>query len=306
MMPDVLRLGQGEPVPARIAAVGCGGAGCNILQQIPAELGVTRAALNDAPHRSMAGIPSRLILPREPLAGIASMDEAAVKQLTSPEEKAIAGAILNHDLVVPLAGLGGETGGPAAALVGRVARILNSATLAIVASPFGAEGINRRMAAERALSLLTKKADGVVSFPNDELLKLAPQLPLLKAFEVLGAIMARPLVDLARSTTRTDVATLRDTLRKAPRWRFGGGGGREKHRAFEAVEEAFASPWLPADPDTVERIVVIAAASDYAESVATEVAHEVRLAAPRAAIVLGGYADPTLGDRLRVSLLAGW
>ena len=54
-------------------------------------------------------------------------------------------------------------------------------------------------------------------------------------------------------------------------------------------------------------ILLVGGATGTGKStVATEVAHEVRLAAPRAAIVLGGYADPTLGDRLRVSLLAGW
>src|SRR3972149_4588519 len=40
-MPEVVRMGQGEPERARIAVVGCGGAGCNVLQQVPADL-VTR------------------------------------------------------------------------------------------------------------------------------------------------------------------------------------------------------------------------------------------------------------------------
>jgi len=304
-MPDVLRLGQGESLRARIAVVGCGGAGCNILQQVPGDLGLTRVALNDGAHRSMAGIPSRLILPQESLVGLASMDEVAVKALSSPEEKAISGAILNHDLVVPVAGLGGGTGGPAAALVGRVARILGTPSLALVASPFAAEGLNRRTSAERALELLSKKVDGVVAFSNDELLRLAPKLPLLKAFQVLGAIMVRPLVDLAWSMTRTDVATLRDVLRASARWRFGGGSAEGKHRAFEAVEEAFASPWIPSNREAVERVVAIVAAPDYGEALAAEVAHEVRLAAPRAEVLLGGYPDPSLGDRLRVSVLAG-
>ena len=306
-MPDVLRLGQGEPAPARIAVVGCGGAGCNILQQVPADLGLTRVALNDAPHRSMAGIASRLIIPKESLIGLATMDEIAVKQLSTPEEKSISGAILTHDLVVPLAGLGGETGGPAASLVGRVARILGTPTIALVASPFTAEGANRREAAGRALDLLSKKVDGVVAFSNDELLKLAPQLPLLRAFQVLGAIMVRPLVDLARSMTRTDAATLAAVLRGKARWRFGGGTGDGKHRTYEAMEEALASPWLPPNHDVLERVVVIVAAPDFEDSLANEVLHEVRLAAPRATVLLGGHVDEGVGERrLRVSLLTAW
>src|SRR3990170_4570506 len=191
-MPEVLRLGQGEPERSRVAVVGCGGAGCNVLQQVPRDLGITRVALNDAPHLSMAGIPARLILAKESL------------------------AVLNHDLVVPVSGLGGETGGPAAALVGRVCRILGTASMALVTMPFSAEGMNRRAAAGRALDFLAKKVDGVVAFSNDELLTLAPQLPLLQAFRVLGTIMVRPLADLARSMTRADAATLRDFLRGVP------------------------------------------------------------------------------------------
>ena len=305
-MPEVLRLGQGEPERARVAVVGCGGAGCNVLQQVPRDLGITRVALNDAPHLSMAGIPARLILAKESLAGLASMAEAAVKELASPEEKSIAGAVLNHDLVVPVSGLGGETGGPAAALVGRVCRILGTASMALVTMPFSAEGMNRRAAAGRALDFLAKKVDGVVAFSNDELLTLAPQLPLLQAFRVLGTIMVRPLADLARSMTRADAATLRDFLRGVPRWRVGAGEGREKHRAFAAVEEAMTSPWLPADKDAIERAVAIGSSADLAEPVAKELIHELRLAVPRASILFGGYPDPALGDRMRLSLLVGW
>lgn len=303
-MPDVVRMGQGEPERARIAVVGCGGAGCNVLQQVPADL-VTRVAVNDAPHRSMIGIPARLILPQETILGLASMDEATVRELESPEEKAVSGAILHHDLVIPLAGLGGETGGAAAALVGRVSRILGIPAMGLVTSPFSAEGMNRRRAAEEALALLSKKMDGVVAFSNDELLKLAPQLPLMQAFQVLGAIMVRPLVDLARAMTRSDVPALRDALRGPRRWRFGAGEGREKHRVFEAVEEAFTSPWLPPNRDLIERLVVVASCVDFGESVAAEVLHDIHLVAPRASMLLGGYADPALGDRLRLSVLAG-
>src|SRR3989475_5373459 len=173
-MPDVLRLGQGEPAPARIAVVGCGGAGCNILQQVPADLGLTRVALNDAPHRSMAGIASRLIIPKESLIGLATMDEIAVKQLSTPEEKSISGAILTHDLVVPLAGLGGETGGPAASLVGRVARILGTPTIALVASPFTAGGPNPPEAPGKAPDHPSQKGGGVRAVLDGELLELAP------------------------------------------------------------------------------------------------------------------------------------
>ena len=119
--------------------------------------------------------------------------------------------------------------------------------------------------------------------------------------------MVRPLVDLARSMTRADAATLAGVLRGNLRWRFGGGTGEGKHRAFAATEEALASPWLPPRHDVLERAVVIVAAPDFEESLAGEVLHEVRLAAPRATVLLGGHVDGEVGERsLRVSILAAW
>lgn len=305
-MADVLRLGQGEPARARVVVVGCGGAGCSVLSQVPPDLGATRVAANDTVHRSMAGIDAKLLLPREGLEGLAEIDESVVKQLVSPDEKGIAGAVLNHDLAVPIAGLGGDFGGPAAALVGRVARILGETSLALVALPFSAEGLQRRAVAERSLELLSRKVDGVLAFPNDELLRLAPQLPLVRAFQVLGTIMVRPLVDLVRASTRTDIKVIRDTFRSSRHWRFGAGEGEGKHRAFAALEEAFSSPWFPPQTEVVERVIAIISAGDFADPIAKEVAHELELTASRARILLGGYLDLTLGERLRVSVLAGW
>src|SRR2546428_12929036 len=77
-------------------------------------------------------------------------------------------------------------------LVGRVARILGDATLALATVPFTMEGPIRRQLAEAQLQLLQKRVDGVVTFSNDRLLQVARDLPLTKAFAALGAIMARP------------------------------------------------------------------------------------------------------------------
>src|SRR2546426_11653967 len=85
-MPDVLRLGQGEPAPARIAVVGCGGGGCNILPQVPPDPGLTPGALDDAPPRPMAGNASRPIIPQEAPLGRATLGASAGKKPSPPRE----------------------------------------------------------------------------------------------------------------------------------------------------------------------------------------------------------------------------
>lgn len=302
-MPAVLRLGQGEPLRARVAVVGCGGAGCNTLAQVSPDLGVTRVAVNDAAHRAMAGVPSKLILPRETLPGLAAMDEVAVKQIASAEEKAIAGAILNHDLVVPIAGLGGDVGGWAAALTCRVSRILGQGTLVAATYPFAAEGRGRRDRAASHLALLRAKADLLVVFPNDGLLKLAPNLPMARAFQALSAIIVQPIRSLAAAMTRADVRPVLGLFAGFPPLRLGVGDGTGKHRAFAAVEEAYGSPWFLPQPEDIPRILAVVEAADPTELLLSEVLHELQLRSPSASVALGSVVSDS-GDRLRVTLLA--
>ena len=237
-MPDAWQLGVGDE-RARVAIVGCGGAGCNILRHVTAPARAIRIAVNDTVHPSMADIPSRVLVPAASLQAYASMDEKAVQTMETDEEKKISAVLLDRDVILILGGLGGELGGWGMSLVGRVARILGDATLALATVPFTMEGPIRRQLAEAQLQLLQKRVDGVVTFSNDRLLQVARDLPLTKAFAALGAIMARPASGLSDVLGRADVAPLRRMLGRVREWRFGMGAGREKHRCFVAVEEAY-------------------------------------------------------------------
>src|SRR5207245_1869007 len=224
-MPDTWRLGVGDE-RARVAIVGCGGAGCNVLRRVAAPPNATRIAVNDAIHPSMAEVSSRILVVADSLQAYASMDEKAVPNMETDEEKEISAALLDRDLVVMLGGLGGELGGWGMSLVGRVARILGDASIAFATVPFTIEGPIRRQLAEAQLRLLQKRADGVVTFSNDRLLQFARDLPLTKAFAALGVIMARPAAELGAALARSAEAPLRRTLASVREWLFGMGGGR--------------------------------------------------------------------------------
>ncbi|MEK6987964.1 MAG: hypothetical protein AABX97_07715, partial [Candidatus Thermoplasmatota archaeon] len=258
----------------------------------------------DAPHPSMAGVPRRLLVSPDSLHAYASMDEKSIPTLATNEEKDISDALVDRDLVLLLGGLGGELGGWAMALVGRVARIMGDASLALATVPFSAEGMLRRQSAEAQLDLLRKRVDGVVTFGNDELLRLAPKLPLTKAFAALGVIMAQPTALLPAILSRTDVVPLKRMLVKAKTWRFGMGAGTEKHRCFLAVDEAYHSPWFTDRAEEVRQaVVLIGAPRDLV--VDEEILHEIRIRSPLADIAWGLLPEPTSGDRVAVFLLAG-
>src|SRR5256885_15525477 len=154
--------------------------------------------------------------------------DVTVAPIIKPEvDMEITVARLERDIVEMFGGLGGEVGGGGMGLVGRVARILGDASVAFATVPFTVEGPIRRQLAEAQLRLLQKRADGVVTFSNDQLLQIAKDLPLTRAFAALGAIMARPASRFGAGLTRADVVPLRRTFARVPEWRFGMGAGRE-------------------------------------------------------------------------------
>jgi cell division protein FtsZ len=302
-VPDTWQLGVGED-RARIAIVGCGGAGCNTLRHVAAPPNTIRIALNDAVQPSMAEAGHRLILQPASLQAYASMDGKAVQKMETHEEKEISATLLDRDAVLILGGLGGELGGWGMSLVGRVARILGDATLALATIPFSAEGPVRRQLAELQLQLLQKRADAVVTFSNDRLLDIARDLPLARAFAALGAIMARPVSGLSTVLARADVVPVKRMLARARDWRFGMGSGREKHRCFLAVEEAYASPWFTSLPEEVSHAIVLMSVSESGKD-EVEILREIRMRSPRAILAWGTLPPEHGADRVAVQILAG-
>ncbi len=302
-MPDTWQLGAGSD-RARVAIVGCGGAGCNTLRHVVPPANAVRIAVNDASHPSMADVSRRLLLPPTSLQAYAAMDEKAVRKMETREEKEIAAALLQRDIVLVLGGLGGELGGWGMSLVGRVARILGDASLAFVTIPFTVEGPIRRQLAEAQLHLLQTRVDGVVTFSNDQLLEVARDLPLVKAFTALGAIMAKPAMGFAANLVRSDVVPLRRMLVRVRDWRFGMGAGREKHRCFLAVEEAYRSPWFTSLPEEVSHAIVLMAVP-HPRTDEAEVLKEIRLRSPRAVLAWASTPQAPGDDRVEVQVLAG-
>lgn len=303
-MTEVHALGGGTERP-RTVLVGCGGAGCNTLHVVPAIPELELLAVNDLPHPSLIGLRRRLLIEKAGLRGIAQMDTKAVRALATTSEQAVAVELADADFVVPIAGLGGEMGSWGASLVSRVASLKRAATMAVVTVPFSAEGPNRRAVAQEALTLLRTQAHGVLTLANDGLLRIAPHLPLLRAFEVMSRIAVQPVLDLLQVVTREDLPVLESVLRAARDWRLGIGEGTRDHPELAAVEAAFRSPWIPRAAEEAVEAIVIASVPEGDEKSAREILHEVNLRTPRAS-VLWGAASVALHEPVRVTVLLGF
>lgn len=258
-MPLLHHCGSGEPNHPIGYVVGCGGAGCHALHSVPHLSRFEPVAVNDLPHPSMAGIPKRLMISKEGLRGLAEVDDSVLRELRSEGEKRLADLLGRPDLVFVVAGLGGEMGSWASNVAVRVARRIGAATFAVVNLPFSAEGPGRQANAREALKLLQTRADGIATFPNEAMSKIAPNLPFGKAFEVLGHFMAQPMAMVSAVLTLSDLSLLRRSLRRAGEIRFGAGESSVlDHPETLALEEAFRSPWIdrPLERSTVALLVV--------------------------------------------------
>ncbi len=302
-MPEVRAFGAGAERP-RILAVGCGGAGCNTIRAMPVQPGLGLLAVNDLPHPSMAGIPRRVLVDGAVLRAVAAMDEHAVKDLVTAAEKALAAEIADADLVVPFAGLGGETGSWGASLCARVAALGGATALAFVTTPFSMEGPGRRAMAAEALRLLRTHAHGVVTLPNDPLLRVAPRLPIGRALEFMAALAVRPLQDMARVLTREDVPLLKAALRGASEWQLGIGEGGKERPELAAVDAAFSSPWVSRPPEEAKQALLLLSMEEPNERSCQKVLGDVRARAPRASVMWGASAEP--GTELRATVLLGF
>ncbi len=300
-LPKAQQLGQGEERP-RIAIVGCGGAGCNTVHHLPPIPGMEIIGLNDVPHPSLLGIKHRILIAEDELKTVATLDDSVVRGLETDAERLIARELIGYDMVVVVAGLGGNTGGDGASAVTRVARLHNIPVWGIVTQPFKAEGMRRRMASQESLDRLRKRCPAVLTFTNDELLEIAPDVPIMRAFAIMGQIMVKPLEAMSRLITKSDVRTLHGFFMSCKELRLGIGEATGPHRSFESVIDAFASPWMKFDLERVKQAMVFISGAEIDEHMIKDVLHNVALRAPLAEVLYGSYAEGR-GEMIRVSVM---
>lgn len=304
LVPEISKFGKtGRPERVKVSVVGCGGAGCNMLHGIPPVPGFEPIALNDKPHPSMIGIGRRVFIEKEGLRGIA---EAGGRRrgLFAEVEKAVEQEVKGSDVVFIISGLGGYTGTWAAPIVASVAHHCRAIAISLVSMPFTAEGIVRRALADEGLQTLKRCSDVVITLSNDDLLKLAPNIPLARAFEAMGALIGRPISSFASVLTRGDVPYLKSMLRRVDEMRVGMGDGMGEHRNFVAIEEAFTSPWFDFDLSEAKEAVLFLSSQFIDPRDADEVIHELSLRTPNANIMWGSVEED-VGEKTRVSVLLG-
>ncbi len=241
---------------ATIKVVGCGGAGNNTVTRI-SEVGVIGAetiAINtDAQDLLYTTSDRKILIGKDLTHGLGAGSDPRIGEEAAKEtEHDIKDALTGADMVFVTCGLGGGTGTGSAPVVADIAKKLGALVVGVVTLPFSMEGNRRYDNAIGGLERLEAVTDTLIVIPNDKLLELAPDLPLLTAFKVADEILTNAVKGIAELVTKPglinlDFADIRAVMGGGGVALIGVGESDSENRAVEAVEKAINNPLLDVD-----------------------------------------------------------
>ena len=307
-----------HPSRARIKVIGVGGGGGNAINtMVESKLqGVEFIAANtdlQALEHSSADI--KLQIGPEISKGLgAGANPERGRESAEESVDLIRQSLKNSDMVFVTAGLGGGTGTGGAPVVARISKELGALTVAVVTKPFMFEGRARMKNAETGWEELKKHVDTIITIPNDRILSLTQKntrfLDGMKMADNVLVQAVKGITDLINlpGYINPDFADVRTVMNEMGPALMGAGLGVGEKRASDAVRMAIASPLLQdisidgargvlvnisARQDTLTMAEVTEATSKIYEEVHDD-----------ANIILGVIFDETLGDELRVTVIA--
>jgi cell division protein FtsZ len=301
---------------AVIKVVGVGGGGVNAVNRmIDAGLrGVEFVAVNtDAQALLMSDADVKLDIGRNLTRGLgAGADPDVGRQAAEDHRDEIEAALAGADMVFVTAGEGGGTGTGASPLIARIAREQGALTIGVVTRPFAFEGRRRSTQAEHGVDALKSEVDTLIVIPNDRLLEVADSgTSVLEAFRLADDVLlqgVQGITDLIMTPglINLDFADVRSVMSDAGNALMGIGRARGDDRAIEAARLAMSSPLLEASIDGARGVLLlIAGGSDLGLLEANAAADLVGSSAhPEANIIFGAVIDDTLGDEVKVTVIA--
>jgi cell division protein FtsZ len=302
---------------AIIKVVGVGGAGGNAVNNmIESNLqGVTFIVANtdvQALNNSKAQV--KLQLGEELTKGLGAGANAQIgKEAAMENTDAIRNALAGSNMVFITAGFGGGTGTGAAPVIADICKEMDILTVAVVTKPFSFEGKKRSRCADDGIESLRQVADTVITIPNDRLRGLASKnAKLIDMFKKADEILlnsVKGITDLIfmPGYVNLDFADVRNTMSKSGMALMGIGIASGENRAIEAAERAIQHPLLEDMSISGAKGVLmnITSTREITLDEMTEASDRIhKEVGDDADIIWGQIFDDTLGDEMRVTVIA--
>ncbi|MGB3482504.1 MAG: cell division protein FtsZ [Mycobacterium sp.] len=301
---------------AVIKVVGIGGGGVNAVNRMIEQglKGVEFIAINtDAQALLMSDADVKLDVGRDSTRGLgAGADPEVGRKAAEDAKDEIEELLRGADMVFVTAGEGGGTGTGGAPVVATIARKLGALTVGVVTRPFSFEGKRRSNQAESGITSLRESCDTLIVIPNDRLLQMGDAaVSLMDAFRSADEVLLNGVQGITDLITtpgliNVDFADVKGVMSGAGTALMGIGAARGDGRALKAAEIAINSPLLEASMEGAQGVLLsVAGGSDLGLFEINEAASLVQDSAhPDANIIFGTVIDDSLGDEVRVTVIA--
>ena len=308
---DELRAG------AKIRVIGVGGGGGNAVNRMIAA-GVTGVdflvANTDAQALHASNAPVKIQLGAKLTKGLGAGANPEIGRRAALEDTdKVIDALEGADMVFVTAGLGGGTGSGGAPIVASLARELHALTVGVVTKPFAFEGKRRMMQAEQGLQELSQSVDTVICIPNERLMQFVDKgTSFFEAFRIADDILRQGVQGISDIITITgiinrdfaDIKTIMEGMGYAV---MGTAVAEGENRAVEATNRAISSPLL--EDATINGAQGILLNITGSSKLTLHEVHEAssivqKVAAENANIIFGAVHDESMGDAVKVTVIA--
>ncbi|MGW8144303.1 MAG: cell division protein FtsZ [Anaerolineales bacterium] len=301
---------------ANIKVVGVGGGGCNAVDRMIEEglQGVEFIAVNtDAQALMLSKAPVRVRIGDKLTRGLGSGGNPDTgRKATEESAEELYDVLRGADMVFITGGMGGGTGTGGCPIVAQISREVGALTIGVVTRPFTFEGSRRIQSAEGGISQLKEQADTLIVIPNDRLLQIVDKRANLHdAFKMADDVLRQGVQGISELITvpgliNLDFADVRTIMSEGGAALMAVGNAKGEERAREAAEKAISSDLLDITIDGARGILFnVTGGSELtlfevnqAAAIIKETAH------PDVNLIFGAVIDPTMGDELRITVIA--
>ena len=300
---------------AQIKVIGVGGAGCNAVNRMVQYglQGVEFIAVNtDKQALTMNKGDNKIQIGEKLTKGLGAGADPEIGRKAADESRdLIQEALRGADMVFITAGMGGGTGTGAAPIVAQCAKEMGILTVGVVTKPFTFEGRVRMRNAEAGIENLKPAVDTLITIPNDKLIALVGKASLPDALRVADDVLRQGIQGISDliavpAMINLDFADVKTIMKEKGMAHMGIGTACGEKRASEAAKQAVESPLLETSIDGAKGILMnITGGPDLSLLEVNEAAELIQQSAdPDANIIFGADIDESMGDAIRITVIA--
>jgi cell division protein FtsZ len=300
-----------------IKVIGVGGAGGNALNNMirksaQGQCEVEYIAANTDRQALSQSLAEKTIQLGTTGLGAGARPEMGAQAANEAREE-IAAALRGANMVFITAGMGGGTGTGAAPIVAEVSQELGILTVAVVTKPFSFEGARRMRNANAGLATLKNRVHSLIVILNDKLEEeLGEDATMKECFEKADEVLYNACSGIAEiiykpGVINADFEDVRTVMSERGTAMMGAAEASGPDRAETAASSAIQCPLLEGVSLKGARgiLVNISATETLKQSEVRKAMETIRnFADTDANVVFGAVYDETMGDRMRVTVIA--